>query len=128
VSLHRHVLLAAVASALPALVVAAVALSAGSTVPGTNASRTVRSITADSLKPPACSGISVYNRISGTTGTSGNDLLLGTSGNDVMSAAGGTDCVLGGGGTDAISGGTGTDVCIGGPGTDTFSSCETAIQ
>jgi Ca2+-binding RTX toxin-like protein len=125
---YRQVLLAALVPVLVALALATIASSAGSTVPGTRAGRSIRSVETNDLKPPACSGITVNNRVIGTTGTSGSDLLLGSAGNESMNGAGSGDCILGGGGADAISGGTGTDVCIGGPGTDTFSSCETAIQ
>jgi Ca2+-binding RTX toxin-like protein len=105
------------------------AFTANSTVPGGTLSRSTFAITADALKPAACSGITLTTVVSGTTGTSGNDLLLGTSGIDVMSGGNGNDCILGGAGADTIDGGAGTDVCIGGPDTDVFLiTCETQIQ
>ena len=105
------------------------AVSASNTVPGSNVTRYVTPITANTLKPAACAGITLTTLVIGVTGTSGADLLLGTSGPDTMSALGGNDCVLGGGGNDSINCGAGTDVAIGGPGTDTFNAnCETQIQ
>ena len=86
-------------------------------------------ITADTLKPAACSGITLTTIVSGTTGTAGNDLIIGTSGIDVISGGDGNDCILGGAGADTIDGGNGNDVCIGGPGIDVFLvTCETQIQ
>ncbi len=114
--------------ALFPLGVAPTALSATSTVAGSNASRGVQAIGANNLKPPSCAGLTLTTLVSGTSGTSGNDLLIGSAGADVMNGAGGNDCIVGGGGNDAITGGNGTDVCIGGPGTDTFTGCETSIQ
>ena len=111
------------------LCAAQTAVSASNTVPGSNVTRYVTSITANTLKPSSCSGITLTTVVAGVTGTSGADLLLGTAGADTMSAAGGNDCVLGGGGNDSINCGAGTDVAIGGPGTDTFNAnCETQIQ
>jgi Ca2+-binding RTX toxin-like protein len=112
-----------------ALCAAQTAVSASNTIPGSRVTRYVTPITADTLKPSSCSGITLTTVVTGVTGTSGADLLLGTAGADTMSAAGGNDCVLGGGGNDSINCGAGTDVAIGGPGTDTFNSnCETQIQ
>ena len=117
------------------IVVLAFALSAGSalsdsnTVPGSNVTRYVTAITANTLKPSACSGITLTTLVTGVTGTAAAELILATSGADSISAGGGSDCILGGGGNDTLQGGTGTDVCIGGPGTDSFNSaCETQIQ
>jgi Ca2+-binding RTX toxin-like protein len=105
------------------------AFTAGNAVPGGIVSTSAFGITADALKPSACAGITVTTVVSGTTGTSGDDLLLGTSGIDAMSGGGGNDCIVGGGGADTIDGGLGTDVCIGGPGVDVFLvTCETQIQ
>jgi Ca2+-binding RTX toxin-like protein len=103
-------------------------LAAGNTVPVSKASKYSVAITADTLKPASCAGITLTTLVIGVTGTSGNDLLLGTANPDTMNGAAGNDCILGGGGNDTITGGNGTDVCIGGPGTDTFSTCETQIQ
>jgi Ca2+-binding RTX toxin-like protein len=106
------------------------AFTASNTVPGGTVSRSVLAITADTLKPAACSGITLTTIVSGTTGTAGNDLILGTSGIDVISGNNGDDCILGGEGDDTIDGGNGNDVCIGGPGVDLLNplTCETQIQ
>ena len=104
-------------------------LAAGNTVPGSLVTHYQVAITADTLKPAACAGITLTTVVAGITGTAGADLLLGSAAANSMSASGGNDCVLGGGGNDAINCGSGTDVGIGGPGTDTFNAnCETQIQ
>jgi Ca2+-binding RTX toxin-like protein len=98
-------------------------------VPASNIGSSSTAITANTLKPAACNGITLTNLVIGNNGTAGNDLVLGSAGVDNMNGAGGNDCVIGGGGNDSIAGGAGTDVCIGGPGTDTFNNnCETQIQ
>jgi Ca2+-binding RTX toxin-like protein len=116
-----------------ALLVTSVALvaTAANTVPGTNLGRFTQAITANTLKPAACSGITLTNLVIGNTGTAANDLVLGSAAADVMDGGAGNDCILGGGGNDIIDGGSsggGTDVCIGGPGIDVFNNCATAIQ
>jgi Ca2+-binding RTX toxin-like protein len=103
------------------------AYTASNIVPATNAGSSSTPITANTLKPSACSGITLTNLVVGAVGTSANDLILGTSAGDFMSGGAGNDCMLGGGGNDIMDGGLGTDVCLGGPGTDTM-NCETAIQ
>lgn len=104
-------------------------LSASNTVPGSNVTRYVTAITANTLKPSSCAGITVTTLVTGVTGTAAAELILATSGADVIAAGGGADCILGGGGNDTINCGTGTDVAIGGPGADTFNAnCETQIQ
>jgi Ca2+-binding RTX toxin-like protein len=111
-----------------AFALASPALSASNTVPGTRVTRFVTAITANTLKPSSCSGITLTTVIAGVTGTSAANLLLGSAAANSMSAGGGSDCVLGGAGNDSIDCGTGTDVAIGGPGTDTFNAnCETQI-
>lgn len=88
-------------------------------------------VTANDLKPEACSGLDLKYIVQGSgtiTGTSENDLILGSSGNDVIDGQEGTDCILGNSGNDIIAGGKDTDVCVGGSGTDTFLNCETEIQ
>ena len=108
---------------------AGAASGAGNAVPGTNVTRHMTAITADTLKPSSCSGITLTTVVAGSIGTSAANLLLGSAAADTMSAAGGNDCVLGGGGIDTINCGTGTDVAIGGPGVDIFNAnCETQIQ
>ncbi len=105
------------------------AVGGGSIVPGSNVTLYQVAITANTLKPSACAGITLTTVIAGNTGTSAANLLLGSAAANSMSAGGGNDCVLGGGGNDSINCGGGTDVAIGGPGTDRFSSnCETRIQ
>jgi Ca2+-binding RTX toxin-like protein len=123
------------AAALPLLPVAlfvGVVLTASSVVPTSMAGRSTRSVTANTLKPTACSTITLSGITTGsgvvTDGTASN-LVLGSSVLDTMRGSDGNDCILGGGGNDNLRGENGTDVCIGGPGTDTFySTCETQIQ
>jgi hypothetical protein len=106
-----------------------VALGAGNTVPGSRMTRYQVAITANTLKPASCNGITPTTVVAGSSGTSNADLLLGSAAANTMSAAGSNDCILGGGGNDSIDCGTGTDIAIGGAGTDTFSAnCETQIQ
>ena len=98
-------------------------------VPASNVTRYQVAITADTLKPIDCAGITLTSVVAGNTGTSGANLLLGSAAANTMSASGGNDCVLGGGGDDSINCGAGTDVAVGGPGTDSFNAnCETRIQ
>ncbi len=105
------------------------ALSAGSAVPGSRVTLYQADVTADTLKPLACAGITVDTLSIGKNGSGKDELQLGSASGESMNARGGDDCVLGGGGNDSINCGGGTDVAIGGPGTDTFSSnCETQIQ
>lgn len=111
------------------LICVAVVATAANTVPASNLGSASQAITANTLKPASCNGITLTNLVIGNIGTSGNDLVLGSAGVDTMNGANGNDCILGGGGNDSIAGGVGTDVCIGGPGTDTFNAnCETQIQ
>ena len=121
------VLLAALG--LFAFMSAGTALSAGNTIPGTLASKsTPVAITANTLKPSACSGITLTTIVQGVTGSSANELVLATSAADIISAGSGNDCILAGGGNDSVNCGLGTDVALGGPGTDTFTNCETQTQ
>jgi Ca2+-binding RTX toxin-like protein len=111
------------------LICVAVVATAANTVPASNLGSASQPITANTLKPAACNGITLTNLVIGNNGTAGNDLVLGSAAVDNMNGANGNDCILGGGGNDSIAGGGGTDVCIGGPGTDTFNAnCETQIQ
>ena len=90
---------------------------------------TRRSITANTLKPVECAGITLTTVVAGINGTGGADLLLGSSAVNSMSGGNGNDCILGGGGNDSINCGSGTDVAVGGPGTDTFNAnCETRFS
>jgi Ca2+-binding RTX toxin-like protein len=114
------------------LAVAFVAFTATNVVPATNAGRTQLAVTADALKPAACSGITLTSLVIGNgtvNGTDSSDLILGGAGIDVVDGQKGSDCILGGGGADTIRGSQDTDVCIGGPGIDAFHpTCETQIQ
>ena len=111
------------------LICVAVVATAANTVPASNLGSSSTAITADTLKPAACNGITLTNIVIGNTGTAGADLLLGSAGVDNMDGLAGDDCILGGGGNDNLRGSQGTDVCIGGPGVDTFHpTCETQIQ
>lgn len=111
------------------LICVAVVATAANTVPASNLGSSSTAITANTLKPAACNGITLTNLVIGNTGTAGADLLLGSAGVDNMDGKAGDDCILGGGGDDNLRGSQGTDVCIGGPGVDTFHpSCETQIQ
>jgi Ca2+-binding RTX toxin-like protein len=88
-------------------------------------------VTAEDLKPAACTGLYLTNIISGSgviTGTSANDLIIGSAGVDTIDGGGGNDCVLGGQGDDNITGNDGNDICIGGLGTDIFTTCEAENQ
>jgi len=110
------------------------AFAANISVPKTRLTNQARAITANDLKPAACSAINLTNIVicSPTggicNGTNGNDLMLGGPSNDSIRGKNGTDCIIGGDGDDDITGNNGSDVCIGGPGNDTFSKCATAIQ
>ena len=111
------------------LICVAVVATAANTVPASNLGSSSTAITADTLKPAACNGITLTNIVIGNTGTAGADLLLGSAGVDNMDGLAGDDCILGGGGNDNLRGSGGTDVCIGGPGVDTFhQTFETQIQ
>ena len=123
---------AATVTVLPLILLLGVALGASTAVPSSKAGRSTRTIGANDVKPPACSGITlngVYTG-SGTINDSNQPhLVLGSSGIDTIRGNNGNDCILGGAGVDSLRGDNGVDVCIGGPGTDTFhTSCETQIQ
>ena len=109
----------------------ATAFAAGIITEASNVGVQSVAVSADKIKPAACSALTLTTIVSGSgtiTGTTGNDLILGSSGNDTIDGLGGDDCIIGGAGDDTIDGNDGTDVCIGGPGTDSFSNCETEIQ
>jgi RTX calcium-binding nonapeptide repeat (4 copies) len=116
----------------PALLLVGVALAATTIVPPSRAGRTAQPITANSLKPAACSALYLTGIRTGSgTFTDSNQphLVLGSSGIDVIRGSAGDDCILGGGGNDSLRGDGNTDVCIGGPGMDMFfASCETQLQ
>lgn len=80
------------------------ATTASNTVPTSHAAKLTRTITANDIKPSACSGITIADLVVGSgtiTGGSANDLILGSSGNDTLGVQnnGGSDCCVGGGGT-----------------------------
>ena len=110
------------------LICIAVVATAANTVPASNVGSSSTAITANTLKPAACNGITLTALVIGNTGGAASELILGSAAANTMNGNGGNDCILGGGGNDNITGGAGTDVCIGGPGTDTFTTCETGIQ
>jgi Ca2+-binding RTX toxin-like protein len=104
------------------------ALTAANSVPESGADLATQSVTANDLKPSACSGLDLSNIAADGNGTTANDLVLGGSGSDSLSGSDGNDCLVAGSGDDSLDGGEGTDVCIGGDGSDTFSNCETQID
>jgi len=104
------------------------ALTASNTVPESGLDYESFSITANQLKPSACSGLNLDNIITDGNGTAGNDLILGTIGIDTLNGGDSNDCLVAGDGDDTLDGGIGTDVCIGGAGIDDISNCETIID
>jgi Ca2+-binding RTX toxin-like protein len=113
-----------VAYTLLALILASAmtAIAAANTVPSTRITNQKKSISANNLKPAACTSINLTNIVTGSgaiSGTSGNDLILGSPGSDVIDGSGGDDCIVGGGGVDSCTGGLGNDI---------FVSCEVSIQ
>jgi Ca2+-binding RTX toxin-like protein len=114
---------------LSLVALATTGLLASNSMPATKLGQSGTSVTADGIKPSACSSITVTNIVGGSgtfSGTGGNDLILGSSGLDAISGGNGDDCIIGGSGLDTINGGGGTDVCIGHAGV-TFLFCETHI-
>jgi hypothetical protein len=117
---------------LPLVAGLGVAAAAPSVVPGSKAGRRTQTITVNTVKPSACSALSLAAITTGS-GTvndgGGSNLVLGSAGADTIRGMGGGDCVVGGAGNDGLRGDGGTDVCIGGAGMDTFhASCETQLQ
>jgi Ca2+-binding RTX toxin-like protein len=129
--MNAHTLYRMITVGLAALMLGSImsAMAEANAIPTSGAGEFSRSITANDLKPPQCSGIHLTNLIVATgmiSGTSGNDLILGGPGADTISGEGGNDCIVGGGGNDTLFGDSGTDVCIGGSGNDILDdSCET---
>ena len=117
---------------VPLVLFLGVVFTASTVVPTSKAGRDTDSITANKLKPSACSALTLAGITTGSgviNDGGGSNLVLGSAVVDTMRGNGGNDCILGGGGIDSLRGDGGTDVCIGGPGTDTFHpSCETQIQ
>jgi len=108
------------------------AYAANVSVPTTRLTDQTSAITANTLKPAACSAITLTQIVICTggncDGTNANELLIGTSGDERLRGRGGTDCIVGGGGDDILVGNGKSDVCIGGPGIDSFLTCEVPIQ
>ena len=122
---------------LPAIAVLTLAVSvttgetAANGVPGTKADNETQAITAETLKPAACAGITLTAILIGPgslTGTAANELIIsdGTV-NNKLNGGGGNDCIIGSSAKNQFTGGTGTDVCIGNGGGDTFATCETQL-
>jgi Ca2+-binding RTX toxin-like protein len=107
-------------------------MAAANTVPTSRLDVNTANMTANAIKPAACSAINLTAIVFCTggicNGTSSNELVLGTSAGETIRGRGGTDCIVGGGGNDSLVGNGASDICIGGPGTDTFTTCETQIQ
>lgn len=76
-------------------------------------------VTADEIRPAACSALSLGAILTGSsvTGGPGSELIWGTDGDDALDGGAGSDCIVGGAGTDTLAGSAGDDVLIGGPGT-----------
>lgn len=110
------------------------AYAANIAVPTTYLTDQSSAVTANSLKPAACSGITVTTIVycpdtgGNCDGTNDSELIIGSPAIDNIMGKGGSDCILGGGGADDITGSQSRDICIGGPGNDTFKKCETSIQ
>lgn len=68
------------------------------------------------VAPRTCLGLAAT--VSGTTGTSGDDVIVGTSGPDVIVGGGGNDVICAFGGADRVDAGDGDDVIYGGWGAD----------
>ena len=63
----------------------------------------------------------IRNLVTGTTGTTGPDIVAGTAAGDVSDGGMGSDLVFGHTGNDTLSGGTDDDTVFGGAGNDTVS-------
>ena len=133
--IHRYIpRLTVIVLTILILVSTVFAFAANIVVPTTRLTNQSSPITVNTLKPAACSAITltaiVYCPASGgvCNGTNANDLIIGSSNIDTIQGKGGSDCIVGGGGDDDITGSQAKDVCIGGPGNDVFKKCETTIQ
>lgn len=108
------------------------ALAANVSVPTMRLTDQSKAITADALKPSACSGLTLTRVVVCTggncDGSNANELMIGTPGSERIRGRGGTDCIIGGGGDDQLVGNGKSDVCIGGPGIDSFLTCENTYQ
>lgn len=112
------------------------AVAANNIVPVTHLTDQSSAITANDVKPSACSAITLTAIVycpngpgRACDGTDANELVIGSPGYDDIKSGKGDDCIVAGDGNDDIRGEQDTDVCIGGPGTDSFHpSCETETQ
>jgi len=122
---------------VPIMAVLAIAASmtigdtAANGVPSTKAVNNSQAITAETLKPAACAGITLTAILTGAgniTGTNANELIIsdGTV-NNKLNGGGGNDCIIGSSVKNQFTGGAGTDVCIGNGGGDTFATGETQL-
>lgn len=107
------------------------AIAANNVVPVTYLTDQSSIVTANDLKPAACSAITLTTILYCPTtggacnGTDASELVIGSAANDDIESGKGDDCILGGGGNDRLRGEQNSDVCIGGPGTNSFHpSCE----
>lgn len=90
------------------------ALTAGTTVPASNAGAAVNSLQVPELAPSGCGGLGLGSIVagSGTIDVSqSNALVLGSAGADTITSTGGYNCIVGGGGNDAVMGAS-SDVCV----------------
>ena len=104
------------------LVSVVAAFAAGMVIEPSTVDRDSMSVSANDLKPSACSSINLNQIVEGSgifNGTANSDLILGNSGDDTIDGGEGDDCILGG---------DGNDVCTGGAGNDIFVSCETVTD
>lgn len=118
-------------AAFALIAVVGAVLTSTNALPPTAIGQDAHPVTAESLKPAACAGLSLAGVVPGSgavAGGGGGELIVAGPGADTITAGGGGDCAMGGAGDDDIDGGPGADICIGGPGTDVFTDCETVIQ
>jgi Ca2+-binding RTX toxin-like protein len=109
------------------------AVAGGNTIPATRLDENIAAMSANAIKPAACSALNLTRIVictgaSTCNGTNAKELILGTANAETIQGKGGTDCIVGGDGDDSLVGNGASDVCIGGPGADTFTTCETQIQ
>ena len=111
------------------------AMAANNVVPITYLTDRSSIVTANHLKPAACSAITLTRILScpmtggACNGTDASELIIGSPLEDDIDSGKGDDCIVGGGGDDKIRGEQDMNVCIGGPGIDSFHpSCETQTQ
>ena len=104
------------------LVSVVAAFAAGMIIEPSTVGRDSMSVSANDLKPSACSGLNLNQIVEGSgtfNGTANSDLILGSTGDDTIDGGDDDDCILGG---------DGNDVCTGGAGNDVFALCETVTD